>query len=185
MLSSYNKEKVNVSFTSAHWLIYLSFGRATLLGRIKHVYVDMYALNLFIEHSGEHWWEQNIFCSFTTRILANLGSWCFEHSGDIICSLFVKPSTSNTSMNIYNAWGEWTKKHVLFSLLLSGVLNEQIQSVKAHINCRRKDKKLNLKSLKDNATFLVSCLGKLLNLTLYFFSVSELTKTTVRGCSSK
>ena len=26
----------------------------------------IYALNLFIEHSGEHWWEQNIFCSFTT-----------------------------------------------------------------------------------------------------------------------
>ena len=24
-----------------------------------------YALNLFTEHSGEHWWEQNIFCSFT------------------------------------------------------------------------------------------------------------------------
>ena len=26
----------------------------------------IYALNLFIEHSGEHWWEQYIFCSFTT-----------------------------------------------------------------------------------------------------------------------
>ena len=25
-----------------------------------------YALNLFIEHSEEHWWEHNIFCSFTT-----------------------------------------------------------------------------------------------------------------------
>ena len=32
----------------------------------KHVSVDIYSLNLFIEHSGEHWWEQNIFCSFTT-----------------------------------------------------------------------------------------------------------------------
>ena len=32
----------------------------------KHVAVDTYALNLFIEHSVEHWWEQNIFCSFTT-----------------------------------------------------------------------------------------------------------------------
>ena len=37
-----------------------------VLGRTKHVSVDKYALNLFIEHSGEHWWEQNIFCSFTT-----------------------------------------------------------------------------------------------------------------------
>ena len=26
----------------------------------------IYALNLFIEQSGEHWWEQNIFCSFIT-----------------------------------------------------------------------------------------------------------------------
>ena len=32
----------------------------------KHMSVDIYTLNLFIEHSGEHWWEQNIFCSFTT-----------------------------------------------------------------------------------------------------------------------
>ena len=28
--------------------------------------MDIYALNLFIEHSGEQWWEQNAFCSFTT-----------------------------------------------------------------------------------------------------------------------
>ena len=26
----------------------------------------LYSLNIFIEHSGEHWWGQNIFCSFTT-----------------------------------------------------------------------------------------------------------------------
>ena len=26
----------------------------------------IYALNLFIEHSGEHWREQNVFCSFVT-----------------------------------------------------------------------------------------------------------------------
>ena len=30
------------------------------------IYINHYALNLFIEHSGKHWWEQNIFCSFTT-----------------------------------------------------------------------------------------------------------------------
>ena len=35
-----------------------------VLGRTKHVFVDIYALNLFIELSVEHWWEQNIFCSF-------------------------------------------------------------------------------------------------------------------------
>ena len=26
----------------------------------------IYALNIFTEDSGEHWWEQNMFCSFTT-----------------------------------------------------------------------------------------------------------------------
>ena len=30
---------------------------------IKYI---LYALNLFIEYSGEHWWQQNIFCSLTT-----------------------------------------------------------------------------------------------------------------------
>ena len=40
---------------------------------IYNIYITLYILtlyitlyNLFIEHSGEHWWEQNIFCSFTT-----------------------------------------------------------------------------------------------------------------------
>ena len=28
--------------------------------------MDIYALNLFIEHSTQHWWEQNVFCWFTT-----------------------------------------------------------------------------------------------------------------------
>ena len=37
-----------------------------VLGGAEHVSVDIYALNLFIEHSGEHWWERNILCSFTT-----------------------------------------------------------------------------------------------------------------------
>ena len=36
--------------------------------RTKHVSVDIYALNLFIEHSEEHWWEQNVFCSLTTPL---------------------------------------------------------------------------------------------------------------------
>ena len=61
------------------------------------LYVDIYALNLFIEHSGEHWWEQICFCSFTTSILAKLSTWCFEHSGDISCSLLVHPSHTDES----------------------------------------------------------------------------------------
>ena len=54
-------------------------------------------LNLFIEHSGEYWWEQNIFCLFTTSILAKLSIWCFKHSGDIICSLLVNLSRTDES----------------------------------------------------------------------------------------
>ena len=44
---------VNTNHTDESWE-----GRNTCLW--------IYALNLFIEHSGEHWWEQNIFCSSTT-----------------------------------------------------------------------------------------------------------------------
>ena len=41
----------------SHWWV---------LGRTKQVSMDIYVLNLFIEHFGDHWWEQNIFCLFTT-----------------------------------------------------------------------------------------------------------------------
>ena len=70
-----------------------------LLRRTKHVFVDIYALNLFIEYSGEHWWEQNIFLfvHHTTSILAKLSSWCFEHSSGISCSLLVNPSHTDDS----------------------------------------------------------------------------------------
>ena len=44
-------------FGKPHWWV---------LRTTKHVSVDIYALNLFIGHSGEHWWEQNIICSFIT-----------------------------------------------------------------------------------------------------------------------
>ena len=73
--------------------------QATLMspGQAKHVYVDMYALNLFIEHSGERWWEQNIFCLFTKSILAKLSTWCSEHSGDISCSLLINLSHTDES----------------------------------------------------------------------------------------
>ena len=56
-------------------------------------------MNLFIEHSGEHWWEQNLvlFVHHTTSILAKLSTWCFEHSGDISCSLLVNPSHTDES----------------------------------------------------------------------------------------
>ena len=59
---------------------------------ITYKSLDIYALNLFIAHSGEHWWEQNIFCLFTTSILAKLSTWFFEHSGNISNSLLVNPS---------------------------------------------------------------------------------------------
>ena len=40
-------------------------------------------------------WEQNIFCSSTTSILAKLSTWCFDHSSDISCSLLVDPSQTD------------------------------------------------------------------------------------------
>ena len=52
-----------VKIRTVHNMFFIFWNKAR---RTKHVYVDIYPLNLFIEHSGEHWWEQNIFCSFTT-----------------------------------------------------------------------------------------------------------------------
>ena len=37
-----------------------------VLVKTKHVSVDRYVLTLFIEHTGEYWCEQNIFCFFAT-----------------------------------------------------------------------------------------------------------------------
>ena len=80
------------SFQSS--IVLYSLTRATLmsLGRTKHVSVDIYAVKLFIQHSGEHWWEQSIFRLFNANILAKLSTWCLGHSGDISRSLLVNPS---------------------------------------------------------------------------------------------
>ena len=57
----------------------------------------MYALNLFTEHSENTDKNKIFFCSFTSSILAKLSTWCFEHSGDISCSLHVSPSHTDES----------------------------------------------------------------------------------------
>ena len=75
---------VNLSHTNESWE-----GRNTSLW--------IYALNLFIEHSGEHWWEWNIFCLFTTPQAFWLSTWCFEHTGDISCFLLINPSHTDES----------------------------------------------------------------------------------------
>ena len=77
--------------------------------------VNIYALKLFTEHSAEHWWEQNIFCSFPTSILAKLSTWCFENSGDISCSLLVKPSHTDESWEEWNTC-LWIKTAWIYSL---------------------------------------------------------------------
>ena len=41
-----------------------------------------------------------LFVHHTTSILAKLSTWCFEHSGDISCSLLVNPSQT------YDSWDE-------------------------------------------------------------------------------
>ena len=41
--------------------------------------------------------EYFLFVHHTTSILAKLSTWCFEHSGDISCSLLVNPSHTDES----------------------------------------------------------------------------------------
>ena len=76
-----------------------------------YIYIYIYIRSEFI-----HWplWrtlmrtEYFLFVHHTTSILAKLSTWCFEHSGDISCSLLVNPSYTeeswegrNTCMYIY------------------------------------------------------------------------------------
>ena len=65
----------------------------------QNLCLSIYSKNLFIEHSGEHWLEQNIVCSFyhTITILAKLSTSCFKHSGKISCSLLVNLSHTDGS----------------------------------------------------------------------------------------
>ena len=48
-------------------VVLYSLTRATVMspGKDETRVCGYTLLNLFIEHSGEHWWEENIFCSFT------------------------------------------------------------------------------------------------------------------------
>ena len=48
-------------------VVLYSLTRATVMspGKDETRFCGYTLLNLFIEHSGEHWWEENIFCSFT------------------------------------------------------------------------------------------------------------------------
>ena len=41
--------------------------------------------------------EYFLFVHHTTSILAKISTWCFEHSGDISCSLLVNPSHTDES----------------------------------------------------------------------------------------
>ena len=41
--------------------------------------------------------EYFLFIHHTTSILAKLSTWCFEHSGDISCSLLVNQSNTDES----------------------------------------------------------------------------------------
>ena len=73
--------------------------------RYTHTHIHIHT------YTQEHWWKHNIFCSFTTSILAELNIWCFEHSGDISCSLLINPSHTdkswagrNTCMWICTLW---------------------------------------------------------------------------------
>ena len=64
--------------------------------------------------------EYFLFVHQITSILAKLSTWCFEHSGDISCSLLVNPSHTdeswegrNVSVDIYalNLFSEHSGEH--------------------------------------------------------------------------
>ena len=49
------------------WHYFLSWSTiSTKVYIYIYIYIYIYALHLLIEHSGEHWWEQDIFYSFIT-----------------------------------------------------------------------------------------------------------------------
>ena len=82
-------------------VVLYSLTRATLMSRRKdETRVYGYMRSEFI-----HWalWrtlmrtEYFLFVHHTTSILAKLSTWCFEHSGDISCSLLVDPSHTDES----------------------------------------------------------------------------------------
>ena len=58
----------------------------------------IYTLNLSIEHSGEHWWEQHIFCWFATP-QAPPPSWASGALNTLVTSIFLYSSTRATLMS--------------------------------------------------------------------------------------
>ena len=56
---------------------------------IYYIYINMWRTLIRTEYF--------LFVHHTTSILAKLSTWCFEHSGDISCSLLVNPSHTDES----------------------------------------------------------------------------------------
>ena len=89
----------------------------TVIGMYMYVYVCGYIRSEFI-----HWalWrklmrtECFLFVHHTTTILGKLSTWCFEHSGDISCSLLVNPSHNDESWEGQNTclWIYYKYVHV-------------------------------------------------------------------------
>ena len=65
-----------------------------------YIYIYIYIHNTYIYihiHTYTLWrtlmrTEYFLFVHHSTSVLAKLSTWCFEHSGDINCSLLVNPS---------------------------------------------------------------------------------------------
>ena len=61
-----------------------------------------------------------LFVYHTTTILAKLSTWCFEHSGDISCSLIVDPSHTD---EFWEGWNTclwiYTKTAVSYLILIT------------------------------------------------------------------
>ena len=57
--------------------------------------------------------EYFLFIHHTTSILTKLSTWCYEHSGDISCSLLVNPSHADESWEGRNTC-LWIYIHIIF-----------------------------------------------------------------------
>ena len=65
-------------YTNINFDIFYTYTNTNILIYTHIYFLYVYTFYMFVHH--------------TTSILAKLSTWCFEHPGDISCSLLVKPT---------------------------------------------------------------------------------------------
>ena len=73
--------------------------------------------------------EYFLFVNHTTSILAKISTWCFEHSGDISCSLLVNPSHTDESWEGRNTC-LWTYIYIYIYIYILETLTDSKSKVK-------------------------------------------------------